>query len=254
MIVQYASDIHIEHLANRKFLSKNPLRPVAEVLILAGDIMPLSEMDVHKDFIQFLSDHWKTVIWVPGNHEFYGSDIEKSAINGIEKIKKNILLCNRAVVEIDDLSIVTATLWSQISNTNKFVIENSINDFEKIYDNGKRLTVEKFNEMHTADKNFLKSSLRKISNSKRKAIVVTHHVPTLKNYPLKYEDSTLNEAFVSNFESSVNDVLPSHWIYGHHHENTPSFLIKDCYFLTNQLGYVEANEHNRFKLSLTFNV
>ncbi|MGB5982042.1 MAG: metallophosphoesterase [Nonlabens sp.] len=254
MIIQYASDIHIEHVSNRLFLSENPLRPVAEVLVLAGDIMPLREMDDHKDFVQFLADHWKTVVWVPGNHEFYGMEIEKSKINGVEKIKPNVLLCNCAVVEIDDISIVTATLWGKISHVNKFLMEKSLNDFEKISYNGKPLTVNKFNALHTADKDFLKSSLTEISNNKRKVIAVTHHVPTLKNYPSKYNDNPLNEAFVSNFESTVNDVLPSYWIYGHHHENVQNFLVNDCYFLTNQLGYVEADEHLRFKPSLTFNV
>ena len=129
--IQYASDLHLEFPQNSKFIKANPLQPVGDILVLAGDIVPFAIMSQQDDFFNFLADHFEHTYWLPGNHEYYHFDIaDKSGVLN-ERIKNNVTLVNNTLVVHSGVNMLFSTLWSQISVANQWQIERSLNDFHQ---------------------------------------------------------------------------------------------------------------------------
>jgi predicted phosphohydrolase len=225
-------------------MDRHLLDPVGEVLILAGDILPLALHKTQTTFIDYIADNFEIVYWIPGNHEYYNYDLATVADPLLEKLRSNVWLVNNQVIEYKDVSFICSTLWSRVDVVNALDIQRSISDFFAIKWNGERFTTREFNQLHNRCVAFLEKSFKEKRATKN--IMVTHHVPTLYEYPKKYRNSPLNGAFVTELYDLVHDSEADYWIYGHHHFNIPSFKIGATTLLTNQLGYVHHGEHYKF--------
>jgi predicted phosphohydrolase len=241
MILQYCSDLHLEFPQNEAYIKANPIKPIGDILILAGDVTLFTRIDKQKDFFDYISDHFEATCWIPGNHEYYQSDISNRSGSFEEKIRSNVSLINNVVKKIGAHQLLFSTLWSSISLLNGWRIERGLNDFYQISYDGKRFQIPDYNDFHANSLTFLRSALE--ADAPGKKVVVTHHVPTFKNYPPEYKGDYLNEAFATILDDLISDTTPDYWIYGHHHQNIPEFKIGHTKLLTNQLGYVQRNEH-----------
>lgn len=243
--LQYASDLHLEFPENKEFIREFPLQPVGDVLVLAGDIVPFAIIDKHKDFFNYLSDHFEATYWLPGNHEYYHFDIATKSGVLNEKIRSNVFLVNNTSVIHDNSRLIFSTLWSHISEANQWQIERSMNDFRLIKHRKYRFTSEQYNELHKESVAFIQDDLKLAKESK--IAVFTHHCPTFLNYPPQYKGDTLNEAFAVELFDMIESSSIDCWVYGHHHSNIPEFNIGKTKLLTNQLGYVQRYENELFK-------
>ena len=245
MILQYASDLHLEFPANKQFLKQNQLQPVGDVLVLAGDIVPFAVLDKHADFFNYVADHFETTYWLPGNHEYYNFDIAEKCGVLFEKIRNNVFLVNNASVFHGNAKLIFSTLWSKINPVHQWQIVRSLNDFHLIKHRGFRFSGELYNLLHEESLTFIQNELKTVQGEK--VAVFTHHCPTFLNYPEQFKGDVLNEAFAVELHDEIEASNIFYWAYGHHHSNTLEFSIGKSKLITNQLGYVQRNEHQFFE-------
>ncbi len=250
MKIQYASDLHIEFPENKAFLKTNPLKPVGDILVLAGDIVPFAVFDKHDGFFQYLSDNFQNTYWIAGNHEYYYFDLAKRRGVFHEKIKENVHLLNNSIVTNGKVELLFTTLWSDISPANQWRIFNSMNDFRLIKHQKDGFSIELYNQLHSECLQFLQDSFA--SSEAEKKVVISHHVPTFLNYPEAYKGDALNEAFGVELFNFIEQNQPDLWVYGHTHGNISDFTIGKTRLVTNQLGYVQYGEHKQFNSGKVF--
>jgi predicted phosphohydrolase len=210
MLIQYASDLHLEMPGNEKFLLTLPIIPRADILVLAGDIVPFARKDEFAWFFDWLSSGFRETYWIPGNHEYYDFDLSKKQGPFIENIRNNVFLVNDYVITIEQVSLIFATMWTNIRPKRQITIAKRMNDFHLIRYRGNRLTAEDLNQLHEASLSFIKNELATDINLKK--VVVTHHVPTFINYPKEYFGDLLTEAFGVNLTQLIRDSGPDYWL------------------------------------------
>lgn len=261
--IQYASDLHLEFEPERiefEDILLNVHGKENVYLVLAGDIGTLTELPVLRRFLEYCSQNWHKVFYIPGNHEYYHYDFDEA--NAYLKSLCNE--CNVIFALFDsyrisrkfsrDIVIIMTTLWSYIPEHNARVVESKLNDYKLISKNKRKITSRTVNEIHQDQRSRLQcavSSLRKEAHGNIETIVFTHHSP----YPKGTSDPTYennNPADINNtncaFSSDCSDIMQegvSQWIYGHTHYN-PSFhnintlKISGTIIRSNQRGYVES--------------
>lgn len=245
MRIQYGSDLHLEFKDNFQYLELNPIQPEAEILILAGDIVPIAQIGKYNDFFDDLSRKFRTVYWLPGNHEYYHSDIAGYENPYLIQVRKNVYLLDQKLMRIGGVELIFSTLWSHIGTIHRTIIEQGVTDFYCIKYKGRKFTPELFNMLHNRSLNFVQEAVQKHPGAKK--IVISHHVPSLKHYPVPFLHSEVNEAFAVDLDSYIETTDIRYWIYGHHHTNIPEFKVGKTSLVTNQLGYVRQGEHQYYK-------
>jgi len=249
--IQYCSDLHLEFDQNSRYLSEFPLKVTGDILILAGDIVPFHDEFLNHSFFRYISDKYWQIFWVPGNHEYYYSDMSDFNFSSGVKILGNIRIVDNSVIDFEGIRFLFSTLWSKISTNNKKYIETGVSDFECITKNNKKFTVADFNKLHNESLDFLKEA----TNGKPgKTVVVTHHLPSPLCNKESYQKSNINEAFCSDLTDLIAKSNAAFWVYGHSHFNQKPVYSGNTILLTNQLGYIQLGEMDGFRRDTYFSI
>lgn len=85
------SDLHVEHAENREAVEGlSPLSP-DDWLIVAGDVA--NGVDKFRWALDTLSSRFKTVVWVPGNHELHAYPDESPDLRGEKRYMHFVDVC-----------------------------------------------------------------------------------------------------------------------------------------------------------------
>ena len=258
---QVFSDLHQEFITN---IFKLP--PRADYLFLAGDIHNIGKNNF-KPFFDYVSENWKQVFYVPGNHEYYHNS---KTINELKCEYRDFFDNYTNVHYIDDgiititidhyvVIVIGSTLWSSVSLT------NNINDFKQIKEEpGKLITKEYFNQLHDNSVTYIHKQMEMISENEN-VIILTHFPPVQKNTSSPIHQNV--EEYIRNYFSCniINQFKQySHqikcWIHGHtHYSNDFIEPETNIRVLSNQLGYIQeftniVNKNNIMKGDGVFEV
>lgn len=252
----FASDLHLEFGALTINNSEN-----ADCLILAGDVvefsnlMPKSDLSYNRydEFFAHISREFKQVIWVPGNHEYYGSSLHKGpdiARNYLERMGfGNIKLVNNDVVDVCGVPVICSTMWTSFKNADPLVMRNAqdgMNDYVHIQTRrGEVDVVLRAQDVLEEHRRALETISRLVDS--KPCVVVTHHAPTLQCSDREHSHPTLDYAYMSDLSEFILD-RPSikYWIYGHTHSRK-SMQIGETVVMSNCRGYARYE-----KMSATF--
>ena len=254
MRIQYASDLHLEFGENSKWLKEHPLIPSADILVLAGDIGYLGDDNyITHPFWNRVSEDFKQVIVVPGNHELYKFFDINELRNGWQlEIRHNVRVCYNSVIALnEETDLITSTLWAHIPPSEEYLTERCVSDFKRIRNGEFRLSSQRFNEEHDRCKNFIEKAVKE--SQANNIIVATHHVPSFALMSEEFAGSSINGAFTVELGAFIADSRINYWIYGHSHRNIYK-TIGSTKCVSNQLGYVFQNEHKSFRSDATIEI
>ena len=244
MKVQYASDLHIEFYDNSVFLARGPFKVAGDVLVMAGDTLPLKELDNYKQhrFFDWCSANFRETFLVPGNHEYYRDDVALYPDSWERKLRPNVTLCENRSVVVDDTEFILSTLWSHIPMGDWLKVKKGLSDFTLIKASGKPFTATTYNALHERDLAFIKEAVA-ASEAKHK-VVVTHHVPSRLLVSPEFRGSSLESGFTVDLTDYIETSGVDLWVYGHSHRSIDR-LIGKTRVVSNQVGYVAYGEYGK---------
>jgi Icc-related predicted phosphoesterase len=208
-------------------------------MIMAGDLVPHMERGV-RWLRQRVQD--RPVIYIPGNHEFYGTDIDRT----VEKARDaaagtNIHVLQNDAVVIDNVKFVATTLWTDFAifgdvERAMIVAGNGMNDFRRIRKDqyARRLRPIDTLARHQDSRKYLEAELSK--QHWGPVVVVTHHGPDLMSAKPEHKADILTAAFVSDLTELITKTSPTLWVYGHTHRSDDR-MIGSTRILSNAKGY-----------------
>jgi predicted phosphodiesterase len=243
MKIQFVSDLHLEYKENREYFQKNPIKPIGEVLILAGDIVNEINRNEAKSFFEDIESKFELIISAFGNHEFYLSNLDFSLPSYRKKISNNHLLLNNQTIYYKNCRFIVSTLWSKIEEEHREEISRRLNDYKYIEYKGENFSTYYSNDVFEFCKNFIINELEKPFIGK--TIVITHHLPSYECVNPKWRNSSLASGFVNKLDEVILKYKPDFWIFGHQHEYSEC-KIGDTLLLSNPLGYFKEPNFNIF--------
>lgn len=259
MRLAIASDLHVEfgdiNLVNDQG---------AELLILAGDICMIKDLDKQsergdrtRNFFQRVSQEFPWTIYVMGNHEHYGGDFAKSAskFNDFRESHGiyNIHLVEKDTYRLGGYEFICGTLWTDFNDMDSYTMFNAeqmMNDYKGVKNTNDTISYKFLPKHalrdHSDMRGYLQTCMdnyKEAGRTDNKIVVITHHAPSPSSIHEKYKNDTLmNGNFHSNMDEFIlNNPQIQLWIHGHTHDPF-DYGIGGTRVLCNPRGYIQYEQ------------
>jgi predicted phosphodiesterase len=226
----------------------------ANVVVLAGDI------DLHTRGLVWASREpafdGKTVIYVPGNHEYYGSELVEMRAEMYRKAEAlraeghRIFVLDCDAIEIDCVRVLGATCWTDYRLFGEGLKDIAMLDAKRMNDHRLISFSDGRGQLDSYTKRsslFLPQHAERLHQHARawltdqlaqpfdgKTVVITHHLPSWRSVATRFERDTLTPAFASNLDHLVEQA--DLWIHGHTHDAF-DYQLGRCRVVCNPMGY-----------------
>jgi Icc-related predicted phosphoesterase len=253
MRIAVLSDLHLS-------VQDMPLpQPDCDLVVLAGDIArPVAAIAWARRFST-------PVIYVPGNHEFYGASID-ATLDELRDLAAdtNVHVLEKDTLVVGDIRFLGCTLWTdfRIEETEQEQNRAMQHATEMIRDFSRIKVDDRSGELFSplASRQLFDASVRWLDQQFNEpfdgcSVVVTHHAPSLSSIHQRFIGSPLNAAFVSRLEHKVLSWQPRLWIHGHTHD-THSYTLGSTEVLCNPRGYAKGGipENPEFRADLVIDI
>lgn len=246
MIIRILSDLHLE------FAEFEPPVVPADVVILAGDI------HVGDKALPWIQRHFQDtpVIYVPGNHEYYGQVLPKHTVELRQRCAAiGVHLLDEDAIDLAGMRFLGCTLWTDFElfggdpRLAGDLATRSMNDYRKIR------VLPQYRKLRSIDTALMHAKARRwladqlANGADQPTVVISHHAPSLQSVPAHYQTDPLTPAYASRLDDLIAETKPALWIHGHTH-NSSDYRIGDTRVLCNPRGYVPDEPNPDFAPAL----
>lgn len=237
MKIRLLSDLHTEFRLPYKTHTMSKYHG-EDVLVLAGDIASGSTNTV--DVIKhFLDCGFPQVVYVPGNHEYYGTDFDD--FNAKMQAKCSNLpgahYLNPGTVTIAGVKFVGATLWTNFADNpfSQSAAKHTINDFRMI----RGFDVNRCAQTYYKHLDYIVDQYED-RDPHQKVVVVTHFLPARECIAPRFRGpDLLNDYFANDLGEFIGTMSNTTWLFGHTHDAT-DIVLGDTRVVANPHGYYNA--------------
>jgi predicted phosphodiesterase len=231
----------------------------ADIVVLAGDISRPREA------IAWARAFSKPVLYVPGNHEFYGNTLGDT-LRQLKDLSQGsqIHILDNDEIELCGVRFLGSTLWTDFNLYGPGKVREQsisqalgfIRDFVRIQSDaipGTALAPPELETLFAANRAWLEDKLN--TPFEGPTVVITHHAPSTKSIHPRFEDSLINTCFVSDSEYLMGADRAALWIHGHTHDSF-DYQVAGTRVICNPRGYSRdgINENPDFNPNLVVEV
>jgi predicted phosphodiesterase len=229
MKLHIMSDLHLDHYRDHGAAFLDGLDNPADVCILAGDIADGRFPDQFQKLFIRLSDLYRDIIVVAGNHEYYQSDRHRThhsirLASMHPDVIARVHFLDGEWVKVGGRIFHGHTLWYRDDPMNA-AYEHWMNDV-RLIKNLRSWVYKEQKEFEGYLNRLLKSG----------EIVVTHHLPSALSIDPKFKNSPLNRFFVCDMEHVIEAHKPALWVHGHTHAPC-DYVLGETRVVCNPRGY-----------------